>query len=479
LPHAFETSAARTEPHRPFVTVLRHERRYLAWGRAHNFVHRVARPAFTGDLLPLLHAATTDGRHVLGYGMGRSYGDSCLNGGHGLIDMRGLDRFIAFDRETGVIEVEAGVTLADILRVLGAGEGLDGRWFLPVTPGTKFVSVGGAIANDVHGKNHHGAGCFGNHLLSFRLLRSDGATLECSSTQNAELFAATIGGLGLTGLILSARIQLKPVPSLWLECETIRYDNLDAFYELSAESEAAWEYTVAWIDCLARGKRLGRGVFSRARHTHIPASPPRTRPSALEPRLSVPMGTPGIVLNTYSISAFNAVYWRRAPARALCRVVSFDPVLYPLDAIGRWSYLYGPRGFYQYQCVVPMVTARDAIRELAETVAAARDASFLTVLKTFGKRASPGMLSFPMHGVTMAVDIPNKGERTRELLDRLDNITTQAGGRTYPAKDGRVSAEWFQAGYPGWRDFARHVDPQFSSTFWRRVSSPIGRDSFV
>jgi FAD/FMN-containing dehydrogenase len=471
------TEAAKREC--AFATVLREGQPYLAWGRAHHFVHRVARPTFADDLPPLLGAAAAEGRYLLPYGMGRSYGDSCLNGGHALIDMRSFDRFIDLDLHNGIIDVEAGVTLAEILRLLSRQAKAECRWFLPVTPGTKFVTVGGAIANDVHGKNHHQAGCWGNHVLSFRLLRSDGIVRTCSPTENAELFAATIGGLGLTGLILSARIQLKSVPSLWLESETIRYDDLDAFYELSAASEAEWEYTVAWIDCRAPQRQLGRGVFSRARHIAAPASPPRMRPPALEPRVSLPRGLPGIALNRVSIGAFNAAYWRRAPRHPKRHVIAYDPVLYPLDAIGNWTQLYGSRGFFQYQCVVPMPAARQAIRTLAETIAAARDGSFLTVLKTFGSRASPGLLSFPMPGVTLAVDLPNRGNRARELMDRLDQITVAAGGRTYPAKEGRIVAEHFQSGFPRWREFAQYVDPNFSSTFWRRVSGSVGRNSIT
>lgn len=442
---------------------------YLAWGRVVRVAHGVAEPAFADEAAAAL-AALPAGRSVLGYGQGRSYGDSPLNPGGNLIAMRRLDRFIRFDRDTGVLECEAGVTLADILRLLDARNRPGRSWFLPVTPGTKFITIGGAIANDVHGKNHHRAGCFGNHVLSFELLRSDGSRRTCAPDQNPELFAATIGGLGLTGLVLSARLQLKPVPGPWLEGEDIRFANLDAFFTLADASEVDWEYTVAWIDCLARGAELGRGIFSRARHIDTP--PGSDKPAAaFEPRLKVPADFPNAALNPLSIRAFNALYWRRAAAEPVRRPMPWDPVFYPLDAIGQWNRMYGSRGFYQYQCVVPSAHAREAVRELLDTIAADGHGSFLAVLKTMGDRSSPGMLSFPMPGATLALDFPNDGPRTHDLLDRLDRITRAAGGRIYPAKDGRMSAGCFQSGYPNWRDFAAHVDPRFSSGFWRRVTA--------
>ena len=443
----------------------------LSWGRAHHGTHRLRRPAFIADAAPALAAATAQGS-VLPFGMGRSYGDSCLNPGGTLLETRGLDRWLRFDPVAGVIEVEAGVTLAEVLARLH-GPGTAGhRWFLPVTPGTKFVTVGGAIANDVHGKNHHAAGCFGNHVNALHILRSDGAVMRCSPTENAGLFAATVGGLGLTGLILSAELSLMPVPSHWMEVEDIRYEGLDAFHALSAAS-AGWDYTVAWVDCLAEGAGLGRGVFTRARHaaTDRPPPPPMDRP-----RRAMPVDAPGFLLNGVSVGAFNALYWRRAPAEPRRRLSPYEPVFYPLDAIRGWNRLYGRAGFYQYQCVVPEAAAADAVPALLRAVAAARDASFLAVLKTMGPRPSPGMLSFPMPGVTLALDLPNRGLRTHALLNRLDRITAQAGGRIYPAKDGRVAAADFQRGFPAWKDFARHVDPCFSSSFWRRVSGPVMGD---
>jgi FAD/FMN-containing dehydrogenase len=442
---------------------------YLSWGRARHYEHYVFPLSFIDTARDALRTASGHGRSVLAYGLGRSYGDSCLNDQEALLDTRALDRFIAFDATNGELQCEAGVSLADVLGILTSRPLHEPRWFLPVTPGTKFVTVGGAIANDVHGKNHHTAGCFGSHVRSLRLLRSDGTELDCSPERNAELFSATIGGLGLTGLILSACIRLKRVPGFWLEAEEFRYDTLDAFFELSEESAADWEYTMAWVDCLGRGRHLGRGVFSRSRHTAD--KPGRYDGSvSLRPSLSVPVDLPEFILNRHSVRAFNSLYWRRFPRQPRRRLRAIDPILYPLDAIAHWNRLYGAQGFFQYQCVVPMNRASDTVSALLDRASASGEGSFLSVLKVFGNRPSPGLLSFPMHGATLALDFPNRGRATLDLLEALDRIVRDAGGRLYPAKDGRMSADDFQQGFPRWRELARCADPAFSSTFWRRVT---------
>lgn len=446
----------------------------LGWGRAHHFAHTLIAPAFQDEAVRVLSQLREETRW-LPRGLGRSYGDSGLNENQLLVDATGLDRFIALDAATGVLECEAGVTLADILQLLetlATKADTGSVWFLPVSPGTKFVTVGGAIANDVHGKNHHRAGCFGNHVLSLRLLRSTGEVLDCSAAENTELFSATVAGLGLTGLILSAQIQLKAVTGLWLETEDVRYGNLDEFFSLSEASRDDWEYDVAWLDCLARGNALGRGVFTRARHVAWAAgsTPPLVRP-AWQPNLAMPLDLPGFALNRVTVGSFNTLLWHKAPARPKRRTAHYDGVFYPLDAIADWNRLYGKQGFYQYQCVLPEASARTAVREQLQAIAASGDGSFLAVLKTFGARRSPGMLSFPVAGTTLALDFANRGPRTLVLLDRLDAITREAGGRIYPAKDGRVSAIDFQRGYPQWQAFAQHIDPRCSSSFWRRVSA--------
>jgi FAD/FMN-containing dehydrogenase len=440
----------------------------LSWGRAHRYAHDVRQPRSPAALADTLHDAT--GKPRLAHGLGRSYGDSCLNADGVLVDMTGLDHFQGLDAATGRLRVEAGVRLADIVNLLARRRAADGSaWFLPVSPGTAFVTVGGAIANDVHGKNHHLMGTFGGHVRAFRLLRSDGGIVRCAADENPELFRATIGGLGLTGIVLDAELQLRRVPGLAVVNEDIRFDDLDAFYALSDESVADFEYTVAWIDCLAKGRSLGRGIFSRA--NHVPGS--ATLPPAGAPRLAMPLEPPFSPLGRASIAAFNALYWRRFwPRRRRTATVPVTTVLYPLDHIARWNRLYGRRGFYQYQCVLPPTNARDAVRDLLATIAAAGDGSFLAVLKTLGDRPSPGLLSFPTKGTTLALDFSNRGESTLALLDRLDRITEAAGGRLYPAKDGRMSGATFRFGYAELDRFARQIDPACSSSFWRRVVGP-------
>lgn len=436
-----------------------------SWGRVHRARHRLARPTHPRAAADVL-AARAD-RSVLGFGLGRSYGDTCLNPGGLLIETRGLDRLLAFDAEHGILRAEAGCTLADLLAtVVGLPAPGGGVWCLPVSPGTRFVTLGGAIANDVHGKNHGHAGSFGRHVLALRLLRSDRGLLDCGPEREGELFRATIGGLGLTGLILEATLRLERVPGLLLEVEDLRFDDLEGFYR-RVEDSSAWPYTVAWVDCLARGRGLGRGIFSRARH--LEAGPARPMPPA-EPRLAVPFAPPVSPLNRWTLAAFNAVLWRRlGPAGRRVRTLPWHRFLYPLDAIEGWNRLYGPRGFHQHQCVVPPKTAPDTVRRLLETIAASGQGSFLAVLKTLGPSPSPGLLSFPMEGTTLALDFPERGTATAALLDRLDRIVLEAGGRLYPAKDGRMSAEAFRAGFPNWRRFAALADPAFSSAFWRRV----------
>lgn len=435
---------------------------YRSWGLVHRYPHRVARPRGLAELRTALGGGT--GRPALAYGLGRSYGDSCLNADGTLLDMGGFDRFVAFDPDSGVLRAQAGVSLATILDHLARAGGDGSAWLPPVMPGTAYVTLGGAVANDVHGKNHHRFGSFGCHLRSLRLLRSSGEVIDCSTEENAELFAATIGGLGLTGVVLEAEMQLRRVAGLALDTEEIRFDGLDAFYALAAESEG-WEHTVAWIDCLAQGAQLGRGIFSRANHV------PGEADGQGRSRLGVPIAPPFSPLSRPSLRAFNALYWRRLGRSGRARHVRpYRAVQFPLDAIQNWNRLYGRRGFYQYQCVLPPETARDGVAEQLSAIAAAGEGSFLAVLKTLGARRSAGLMSFPMAGTTLALDFPNRGEATLALLDRLDAITMAAKGRVYPAKDGRMAAATFRAGYPALERFKRSVDPGFSSSFWRRVA---------
>ena len=441
---------------------------YSSWGNTIQARHLVSRPQCTAEAVAAALASKGAGASdpTLAYGCGRSYGDVALNPGGRLIDCRGLDRFIAFDSATGVLSCEAGVRLADILAVICQPEPGGGGWFLPVSPGTRFVTVGGAIANDVHGKNHHCYGTFARHVLSLELARSDGRVYVCSPRENARLYTATIGGLGLTGIILRATIQLRRVRGLAMEAEEIRFERLDDFFALTQESDQDWEYTAAWIDCLASKARLGRGLYSRARHAPGVAAPPPD----LIPRVTVPITLPIALVNGASVRGFNAAYWRKLRrAGRSSRLGGCESVLYPLDAVGAWNRLYGRRGFFQFQCVVPPNDARDAIAELLRCISASDKGSMLTVLKRFGDLPSPGLLSFPMPGVTLALDFPNEGEGTRELLAKLEYIVTQANGRLYPAKDSVMSANAFRTGYPRLSEFLPAVDSGFSSLFARRV----------
>jgi FAD/FMN-containing dehydrogenase len=397
---------------------------------------------------------------LLPYGNGRSYGDSCQNQNGVLVDTRPLNRLISFNRETGVLRAESGILLDDILRLI-----VPSGWFLPVVPGTRFITLGGAIANDVHGKNHHRSGSFGCHVTAFELLRSTGERLTCTQEQNPDWFKASIGGLGLTGLITWAEIALKPVPSAFVDVTTTRFANLGQFFVLNEQAEAAHEYTVAWIDCLAKGQSLGRGVFMAGDHATGMAR--RAVDLMRPPSLSVPIDAPHALLNRFTLSTFNAAYYRFAKPGH--KVSHFAPYFFPLDGIGHWNRLYGSPGFYQYQCVVPKADANVTLAALLERIANSGQGSFLAVLKGFGNLTSPGMLSFPRPGYTLALDFPNRGDKTLKLFETLDQIVDGAGGALYPAKDARMSADGFARYFPQVDRFRPYIDPRFSSDFWCRV----------
>ena len=450
-----------------------------SWGRVHLAHHEIERPLWREDAL----ASVRQGRggdgagSVLARGLGRSYGDSALNHGGRVIDMTGLDRLISFDPVNGILACDAGLSLDALLRWLcGRGADAEGYWLPAVMPGTRFVTVGGAIANDVHGKNHHRFGTFGEQVLELELARSDGAVLTCSRDREPDLFAATVGGLGLTGLILSAKLQLRRVASLWLDSEDIVMADLDAFFALSDESATdepdagksgkGWEYTVAWFDSQARGIAQGRGIFTRARHA---AANPRPPPLPSR-RLGVPFVLPISPVTPLTSRLFNGLYARRLFGRPrAARRLPLYKALFPLDGIADWNRLYGARGFYQYQCVVPRAAAKTATASLLDRIARSGQGSFLTVIKTFGARAPVGMLSFPIEGTTLALDFPNRGAGTLALLEALDEIVAGAGGRVYPAKDGRLPRSYFQRFYPRAGRFRDFADPGFASDFARRV----------
>ena len=337
-----------------------------------------------------------------------------------------------------MLRCEGGVSLSDIIDVF-----LPKGWFLPVTPGTRFVTVGGAIANDVHGKNHHCAGTFGAHVRQIGLHRSNDGLVICNLEENRDMLRATIGGLGLTGVIAWADIQLKRVAGPWIDAESIPFQSLNAFLDLSRDSNDRFEYTVAWLDCFA-GKNP-RGIFFRGNHAadHGKEFHPKRGPK-------LPFALPAWMLNRYSVRAFNTAYYRIHAAKKGAAVVPYDSFFYPLDSIRQWNLLYGRQGFLQYQCVIPE-TNLEAFEELLDRIARSGMGSFLGVLKQFGSAPPAGMLSFPRPGLTIALDFAMRGERTLQLMQSLDEIVQQSGGALYPAKDARMSPALFEASFPRWR----------------------------
>ena len=423
-----------------------------SWGRLSHPDHEVH---FLHDSRDV-RLATSDARPGLPRGMGRSYGDVCLNPGGILWNTVGLDRFVDFDEDTGRLVCESGVLLQDIQR-LAYPRG----WALPVTPGTQLVTVGGAIANDVHGKNHHVAGTFGDHVRTMTLRRTDGEAIECGPDKSADWYAATVGGLGLTGLITQAELQLQRVAGPWLDTETIPYSNLDEFFALVDESDGAWQYTVSWIDCL---DGAGRGIFMRAN-----PAPADTRQPPIEKSKTMAIVPPFSLINRFSLRPFNTLYYHLQKSRGGLGRAHYTSFFYPLDNVLEWNRMYGPRGFYQYQSVVPLAVGRDAVTAMLREISRSGEGSFLAVLKTFGNRIAPGMLSFPQPGVTLALDFPNNGASTLRLFDRIDTIVREAGGRVYPAKDARMPRALFESGYPRLPEFLAFRDPGISSAMSKRL----------
>jgi len=423
-----------------------------SWGHLSAFPHKVISLSS-----PQQASRAITGHHPgIAHGMGRSYGDICLNPQGILWNTLGLDHLIAFDEASGRLICEAGVVLRDIQRLM-----IPRGWILPVTPGTQLITVGGAIANDVHGKNHHVLGAFGDHILSLRLQRTDGRIIECGPALEPQWFAATVGGMGLTGVILQAEIQLRRVTGPWLDTEIVPYANLDEFFTLADESEAGWEHTVSWIDCICKGG--GRGLFMRGN----PCG--ETRPAPHAGHLGMPFVPPISLVNPLSLRPFNTAYFNLKKWQAGRSIVHYEPFFYPLDNIQNWNRMYGPRGFFQYQSVVPRSNGRQAVQAMLGEISRSGEGSFLAVLKTFGNRQAVGMMSFPQPGVTLALDFPNKGERTLKLFERLDAIVREAGGHLYLAKDARQPADLFRASYPRLDEFLQYRDPGISSALSRRL----------
>lgn len=422
---------------------------YFSWGRLRKTSSVVQAP---GSAAPL----TFGTRPVLPHGLGRSYGDVATNDGGTLLSSKHLDNLLGFDPGSGLVRCQSGVSLADLLDVF-----LPKGFFIPVTLGTKFVTVGGAIANDVHGKNHHRAGTFGRHVASFRLLRSSGDILECSSTENPELYAATVGGLGLTGLILDADIRLARVPSGWVRGEMLAFNTLDEYFELS-QASSGYGHTAGWVDLLNLDAFDLRGVFFRGDFALREDPLPRTL------QVTLPFQMPRALLNRSLLKLFNRLYFASKTASPGPRWIDSGSFFFPLDGLGGWNRMYGARGFYQYQCVFPGAAALPGLRRLLAMLKNTRAESFLGVIKTFGDLASPGLLSFPRPGVTISIDLPG-GPKALTLMNALDHLVFDFGGAVYPAKDARMRGPLFKAFFPGYERFKPHVDPLFSSDFWRRM----------
>jgi L-gulonolactone oxidase len=440
----------RASPSREFKIVQ-------SWGRTHRAEQACQRPSFVDGAIAEL--AKQSHLFTLPYGCGRSYGDVCLNAGGRLLMTDCLNRLVDADWERGVVRAESGMTLDDLLHVT-----VPRRWFPYVTPGTKFVTLGGLVANDVHGKNHEVDGTFGCHVSRIGLARSDGRMLTLSHSENSDLFAATIGGLGLTGLITWVEVKLQPIESSFMDAETLRIATLDDFFRI-AEQPSDWPYQVAWVDCLAKGSNIGSGVYIRGRHASCGGFKVHSKA-----RLGVPLNPPFSLLNRSSVRLFNALYQSRSWCFGKRQRASYDAFFYPLDRVLHWPRLYGRRGFFQHQSITPMARAHDVTRRLLELIADYGEGSFLVVLKLFGERRSPGILSFPMPGITLALDFPNRGESTKALLSRMTEVVLAAGGRLYPAKDATMSAEAFRTGFPNWQKIENLRDPKIMSDFWRRVA---------
>src|SRR5450759_89520 len=442
-------------------------RELRGWGRTNPSVAMVHAASDDADLVRLVTAAGARG--VLARGLGRSYGDAAQNGGGVVVDMTSRHRILSVDTVTALVEVEAGASLDQLMRQL-----LPLGLFVPVSPGTRQVTVGGAVAADIHGKNHHVDGSFGRHVVSMDLLCADGTIRTL--TPESELFWATVGGMGLTGLVLRVTLRMKKVESAYCLVDTERCANLDDLLQRMAEGDHRYTYSVAWVDCLARGATLGRSVLTRGWPATLEQLPRTLGDHALDfrPRqLAVaPAVFPSGLLNRATVAAFNEAWYRKAPLERRGEVQSIAAFFHPLDGVGQWNRIYGPKGFLQYQFVVPF-GAEDTLRRCIQMLSDTGQASFLAVLKRFGP-ASAGHLSFPTPGWTLALDIPLGSPVLGDLLDRLDEEVLTAGGREYLAKDSRLPASSIARMYPRLeqgRDIRAATDPHgvFTSDLSRRL----------
>lgn len=399
---------------------------------------------------------TDENLSYLPYGYGKSYGDSCLNPYGALIKTEYLNRFIHFDSQLGILTVESGVTLDQCINFL-----IPRGWFLPVTPGTKFITIGGAIANDVHGKNHHKAGTFGCHVLSFELLRSDLSRVECSPNINSELFSATIGGLGLTGIITKVTFKCVSCNGPMIDAENIKFRTFEEFFSIN-DNSSDYEYTVAWVNTNSEGA----GIYTRGNFAKVE----NQKDFYDFNQVLLPFPVEIDLINPLSVHIFNTLYYTKQFENKLKGIVHYNPFFYPLDAVTGWNKVYGKKGFLQYQFVLPHSAGLPALKKIFKIITESGNSSFLTVLKTFGNVKSPGMLSFPKPGITMAIDFKINNSNIFRMLDKADSVLSDYGGILYPAKDARMSANHFKEFYPNWSEFQQYIDPKFSSGFWKRVT---------
>ncbi|MCD0454998.1 FAD-binding oxidoreductase [Chryseobacterium sp. LC2016-27] len=371
-----------------------------------------------------------DHNEVIARGNGRCYGDASL--GESIFSTKKLNKFISFDRLNGIIECESGVLLSEVLEI-----SVPQGYFLYVTPGTKMISVGGAIASDVHGKNHHSEGCFSEYVIDFKLMTENGNIIICSKEENSDKFYATIGGMGLTGIILSARFKLKNIETAYIRQESIKAENLEEIFRLFEESES-WTYTVAWIDCLQKGNNIGRSILMRGEHAFAHELPQKfsKKPLRLKKKFSptVPFYFPGFVLNALTVKLFNLLFYKKQAKKELKNIIDYETYFYPLDAINDWNKIYGRSGFIQYQMVIPKENGKEGMKKILETIANSGNGSFLAVLKLFGKNNPEAYNSFPMEGYTLALDF-KVNAKLKKLVDQLDQIVQDLGGRIYLTKD--------------------------------------------
>lgn len=382
------------------------------------------------DSLEKIKDYIKNNNEVIARGNGRCYGDASL-GEHIFSTLR-LNKLIGFDRLNGIFECESGVLLSEILEVT-----VPQGYFLYVTPGTKYITVGGAIASDVHGKNHHAEGCFSEWVLDFKLIDENGDILNCSREENSEKFWATIGGMGLTGIILSARFKLKNIESAYIRQESIKAENLEEVFKLFEESES-WTYNVAWIDCLQKGNNIGRSILMRGEHALKAELPKNLAQNSLRLKKklqpTIPFYFPNFVLNNLTVKAFNFLYFNKQRVKEVKNFIDYETFFYPLDVMNDWNKIYGKSGFIQYQMVIPKEKGKEGMKKILETIANSGNGSFLAVLKLFGKNNPQAYNSFPIEGYTLALDF-KVNSKLKKLVDDLDKIVEEFGGRIYLTKD--------------------------------------------